>query len=287
MSWSKRFIEWTDDNATCISVVFSWDMKAAMDRCKYLMSNGATVRVGGPAVDLNPHLVPVGAIVGGAVNALVHHNPDATFTTRGCIRKCKFCVVPKIEGRLRELSDDEWEPKPIICDNNLLAASDFHFHHVMDRLLESGITNIDFNQGWDARLLRMHHALHLRELHEAKQLGKVRLAWDHSWDEFGFLRAFSKLREAKIPLSKIGVYVLIGFSDTPEDALYRLEKVWSLRVYPNPMRYQPLDVKKRNGYVSPAWTDEELKRYTRYWSKLRWLKSVPFGEYDQHFRRGR
>ena len=33
------------------------------------------------------------------------HNPDATFTTRGCIRACPFCTVPRTEGRFVELQD--------------------------------------------------------------------------------------------------------------------------------------------------------------------------------------
>lgn len=242
------------------------------------------MRVGGPAVAFE--VVSSGdsrfsgiAKIGGGINALPHHNPNATFTTRGCIRRCAFCTVPVIESEFRELADSEWIPKPLICDNNLLAASQQHFDHVVDRLGESGIVGIDFNQGLDARLLTHHHAKRLAELRRSKQLKMVRLAWDHIGSEQAFKQAHWLLRRAGIPASKISVYILIGYNDTPEEALYRLSEVWKLKSWPNPMRYQPLSAVKRNGFVGLAWTHRELMRFVRYWSNLRHLSGVPFEEF--------
>ncbi len=93
------------------------------------------------------------------------------------------------------------------------------------------------------------------------------------------MAAFEKVRNAGIVASKIRVYVLIGFNDTPEDALYRLQTIKELGAYPNPMRYQPIDCQKKNEYVSPSWTDAELKRYMRYWSNLRITRRIPFAEF--------
>jgi len=280
--WSGGYVEWVDGKRACISVVFSWQLQRAYQRAVWLRSQGYFVRAGGPAVALNPDFLAGVAIQlnGGSTKALPHHNPNATFTTRGCIRSCPFCAVPKTEGALRELPDDEWEPRPLICDNNLLAASIGHFDHVIDRLLDSGVMGIDFNQGLDARLLTEHHALRLLELHQVGQLKMIRLAWDHISAESGFRRAHALLRSIGIPAGKISVYVLLGYNDAPDDALYRLSEVWALKSWPNPMRYQPLDAQKKNEYVSPNWTDDELRRYVKYWSNLRWLSSVPFSEYE-------
>jgi hypothetical protein len=46
------------------------------------------------------------------------------------------------------------------------------------------------------------------------------------------------------------------------------------------MRYQPLDSKVKNGYVGAAWTERELKRYMRYWSRCGYLEHIPFDEYS-------
>jgi len=74
------------------------------------------------------------------------------------------------------------------------------------------------------------------------------------------------------------LYALIGFNDTPGDALYRLETIYSMGSLPNPMRYQPLNAIKRNSYVNIAagWTHQELTRFMRYWTNCRYLRSVPF-----------
>lgn len=77
----------------------------------------------------------------------------------------------------------------------------------------------------------------------------------------------------------IGIYVLIGFNDTPKDARYRLELVKSWGIRPNPMRYQPLDTKRKNEYVAPGWTELELARMMNYYAKLRWLEHIPFDDF--------
>jgi NADPH-dependent glutamate synthase beta subunit-like oxidoreductase len=93
------------------------------------------------------------------------------------------------------------------------------------------------------------------------------------------MAAFERLRRAGLPLNRIRVYVLIGFNDTPADALYRLRTVRGLGVKPSPMRYQPLDSQRRNQHVGEHWTHRELTRYMRYWSNLRFVEAVPFEEW--------
>lgn len=136
------------------------------------------------------------------------------------------------------------------------------------------LTGVDFNQGLDARLLIQHHADRLAELD-----CMTRLAFDHVSCESDFMRAYERLRHAKIPKRRIRVYVLVGYEDTPEDALYRLRLVANLGVDPNPMRYNPLDTLARDSFVPPGWTDKELTRFVRYWSNLRWFRAVPFEDF--------
>ena len=267
---SDGLLEWTEGNTAYLSVVFTWKLVEASQRIVWHRAMGRDVLVGGPAVSLMPDMLP--ANTASDVDALVRHNPDATFTSRGCIRRCSFCAVPKTEGQLVEL--DEWEAKPIVCDNNLLACSRRHFNRVIDRL--KPLTGVDFNQGLDARLLTKGHATRLAEL----DVKWVRLAWDSVDNEASFIHAFELLRGAGIPKSKIGVYVLIGFKDTPGDALYRLETIHrKFGAWPFPMRYQPLDTIMKDAFVGPHWTDRELRRYVRYWANLRYLGSIPFGEF--------
>lgn len=269
--WSGGFVEWICDDVAYLSVVFSWQLQEAYQRAVWLRALGYDVRAGGPAVTLNPGAMSGVAELGGELNALRHHHEMATFTSRGCPRKCSFCAVPKLEGDLVELTD--WKVFPIICDNNFLACSRKHFDQVMNKL--KWIPKVDFNQGLDVRLLTKYHAERMAEL----DMLKVRLAWDDSRMEQKFLSAHQILRDAGFKKQEISVYVLIGWNDSPEDALYRLETIRKLGAWPFPMRYQPLDTAKRNSYVDQNWTDQELKRYARYWSNLRHLSPVPFEEF--------
>lgn len=273
MAWSKRAVEWIDGSQAYISVVFTWDLPKAWQRAVWLKAEGYSVKAGGPAVALMPdYLADVAECGGEIVGCLQRHNPLATKTSMGCIRACPFCGVSRSEGGLREL--DEWPILPIVSDNNLLACSRAHFDRVIDSL--KPLKKIDFNGGLDARLLTVHHADRLAELDCL-----ARLAFDSMECESRFMRAYERLRAAGFPKSRIRVYVLIGYDDTPEDALYRLRTIMALGVWPTPMRYQPLDTLQKNSFIHPAWTSRELKDYMRYWSRLRFFRNIPFEEYQQ------
>jgi hypothetical protein len=270
-----------DPRTVRLSVPFTWNLRHARQRAAWLQTQGYRVLAGGPAVRLMPaYLADVATIEEDWPGAVQKHNPFATFTTRGCVRKCPFCAVPVIEGAFREL--ETWPVAPIVCDNNILASSRAHFDRVVDRLKPVAHLGIDFNQGLDARLMTARHADRLAELGCL-----ARLALDHASLESAFLRAFQHLRDAGFPKHSIRCYVLIGYNDTPEDALYRLRLVDSLGIKPFPMRYQPLDALRKNAHVGHNWTEEELRRFVRYWARIRYFHHIPFEEFDMHARRSR
>lgn len=269
--WAKGIVEWLNDGAVYLSIPFTWNLPEAYSRCVWYHQLGYEVYAGGPAVSLMPAYLSGMANIGGEMDALRRHNPDATFTSRGCIRKCKFCAVPKIEGELLELSD--WEPRPIVCDNNLLACSRKHFDAVVDRL--KPVKAIDFNQGLDARLLKEYHIGRLQEL----DLKTIRLAWDNVYLEESVRDAIRRLLAAGFPAQKIRCYVLVGFDDTPQDALYRCETLKGQGILPNVQRYQPLDALQKNCFVGDNWTKRGLADFCRYWNRQVWLGHIPFQEY--------
>jgi len=259
--WHKGIAQWTIDDTIYLSVVFSWDLPEA------LRMKGASkkrVVIGGPAAKLagiQTEELPY--------SALPFHNPLATFTTRGCPNSCAFCAVPRLEGDLVEL--DDFPIKPVVCDNNLLAASIKHFDRVIDRL--KVLPFVDFNQGLEAERFTPYHAKRIKEIKHTK----VRFALDSSVDYDPVKNAIEICRATG--LNNIGIYVLIGFHDTPEDAKTRLEWVRSQKIRPTPMRYQPLDCAVKNSYVAPKWTEKDLMGMMRYYSRLRWLEHIPYDEY--------
>lgn len=249
-----------------MSIPFTWQLGEAK---KIAMTHNGKIIAGGPAVKLMPiEWADTPDFV--LFDVLSMHNPCATFTSRGCPRKCQFCAVPQIEGDFIELS--EWKPNPLVCDNNILASSKKHFEDVIDKLRT--FPYVDFNQGLDARLFTRWHANQLSRLSGIK----VRFAFDSVKNERVLMSAIGIARNAG--LKDFGVYVLIGFNDTQDDAIYRLEKIRQLGIRPNPMRYQPLDCAVKNSYVAKGWTEHELKRVTRYYSRLRFLEHIPFEDYE-------
>lgn len=250
MAWAKSIIHWTDNARVFISVAFTWHLPLAKTLASWYKQAGYFVYVGGPAVDLMPDYINgIADQVGGAFNPapLRKHNPDATFTSRGCIYQCKFCAVPRIEGELKELAN--WQPAPIICDNNLLATSQKHFDQVIDRV--KCFKRVDFNQGLDIRMLNSHHIDRLKEL----KLPKLRIAFDHIEMENKVMATIDTLLAAGFPKSRITCYVLFGFNDHPDDAMYRVMLVKSKGIRPFPQRYQAIEgdqALRKNSWVGPG-----------------------------------
>jgi hypothetical protein len=187
------------------------------------------------------------------------------FTTRGCIRKCPFCVVPKIEGGMKE---PKYSILPlihpshrevVIWDNDFLASP-----YAKDILIElrDGGYKADFNQGLDARLMTEEFANILADIKSPS----IHMAYDWSWEGPFIKNAINLLESAGYKKKNLIFYVLHNFydekhkkGDTPEDFLHRLQDLmeWGASAYP--MRYIPLDSLTRRGYVSPLWTEQQLE----------------------------
>ena len=52
---------------------------------------------------------------------------------------------------------------------------------------------------------------------------------------------------------------MFNYKDDPEDFYRRVRDLLEWGVVSYPMRFQPLDTLKKNSYVSPKWTKEELE----------------------------
>lgn len=272
--WSKKVIEWTEGKKAYLSIVFTWHLPEAWSRCVWYRQQGYEVHVGGPAVALFPDYLSQVSTNHEAIPCLSRHNKYATRFSTGCINKCPFCAVPITEGDLKE---QKGEPKPIVCDNNLLACSTKHFDDAIDIL--KPVPNVDMNQGLDCRILKPHHIDRLRELN----LYCIRFAWDNINSERYVIDAINKCLKAGIPKSKIRIYVLIGFNDTPEDALYRMQKLKDMGLGKNsPMRYQPISGEKAmvmNSYLNKNWTEYEMMRFTHYWFRQAWVSNILYSEW--------
>lgn len=114
------------------------------------------------------------------------------FITRGCIRKCWFCKVPKFEGDLKFYNNIERivkHKKVKFFDNNILA---YEKHmEVFQWCLDHPDIKVEFNQGLDFRLVNDEN---LEALSKLNYMGEYIFAFDEP--------KYQKLLEKKLTLMK-------------------------------------------------------------------------------------
>ena len=130
------------------------------------------------------------------------------FLTRGCIRACPWCIVPKKEGRIRPAAT--WRDikrqdskKIVFMDNNVLACD-----HGIQQIEDMGEKPVwvDFNQGLDARIVTPENAALLARLHWIRF---VRLSCDTEEMIPVIEQATAYMREAGIAPSRFWAYMLV------------------------------------------------------------------------------
>ena len=206
-----------------------------------------------------------------------------TYASRGCIRSCSFCGVPKLEGPQRDIPpitsivksiDDLYGPKKdlILMDNNVVAAP--RFKEIIAEIRDLGFTpnaklkrgkvavqrRVDFNQGVDARIL-CKDSFYLREL-STICIKPLRIAFDH----LGLRKPYEEaVRFAcQFGLTELSNYMLYNFHDTPADLYARMElnvalnEALDIRIWSFPMRYQPTDLPDRS-HIGEKWTRYQLR----------------------------
>lgn len=159
------------------------------------------------------------------------------FLTRGCIRSCPWCIVPRKEGRIRPASTWREIKRPdsreiILMDNNVLACD-----HGLEQIDDMGGKPVwvDFNQGLDARLITPEVAKMLARLHWIRF---VRMSCDTAAMLPVIEQAAAYLEEAGISRSRFWCYVLVQEVSEARDRVVRLAE---LNVQPFAQPYRDYD----------------------------------------------
>jgi hypothetical protein len=190
------------------------------------------------------------------------------YTTRGCIRKCQFCVVPEKEGKIKT-AQLPWEfhyrcfDTCMIMDNNLFAAPESWQNRVFNWFADEQIKMIS-PQGWDIRLLTKDRA---RSLKRIRHIGPIHFAWDNLSDESEVLSGIKLLKEIGFDLKhRVSFYILSGFNTTFNEDLYRVQTLRDLGV---------------QSFVMPYRKTKEINALAR-WANRPWLYwSIPFKDYKR------
>ena len=188
------------------------------------------------------------------------------FLTRGCIRKCKWCVVPKKEGNIKPYCDWKNIKRPdtnkiVFMDNNVLA-SEYGIEQIKSMIGED--VKIDFNQGLDARLITDDIA---DMLSQVKWIRYIRLACDTSSMLPTITETVNRLGEYGVKPYRIFVYALI---EDVQEAHERIVKLDKLGVQPFAQPYRDFET----NYVDP-----DAKRLARWCNMVATRKTSDFNDY--------
>ena len=191
---------------------------------------------------------------------------DIGYSTRGCPRRCRFCVVPEKDGPFRIIAEfgDIWTGRKILrlIDGNVTAAPIEHFRKLCADATAAKCA-LDFNQGLDARLLTDDHAKTLRRSLTTKT---IHMAFDHMRDESAVRAAVATMQRAGWPAGRLMFYVLIGYDSTHEENLYRVQLVRSLGADPFVMKFKADDPYQRR---FARWVNNQVAFNSMTWDE--WL----------------
>ena len=214
------------------------------------------------------------------------HDAYFGYASRGCVRKCRFCGVPKLEGAQREMPPlanlvdginrtNGIKKDLVLMDNNITASARYGevIAEIRDLGFERGAKlsrggkktvnrRVDFNQGVDARILAKSD-YYLREM-ATICISPLRIAFDHLGVRKVYETAVRMAADNNI--TSLSNYMLYNFMDTHSD-LYermrlniRLNEELGIRIWSFPMRYQPVTLKDRS-HVGKNWNRYYLRSF--------------------------
>ena len=186
------------------------------------------------------------------------------FLTRGCFRKCGFCVNKKY-NRVFEHSPleefyDESRDKICLLDDNFLGCP--QWKPMLEELIKSG-KKFKFKQGLDERILTEEKC---KMLFSANYDGDYTFAFDNI-EDYELIHKKLKLIHKYHKKHSVKFYILVGYKSTDavdiENCFKRIELLFRYNCLPYIMRYQNKndtpwkDSKYRSLYITIArWANQ-------------------------------
>lgn len=197
---------------------------------------------------------------------------------RGCIRRCSFCGVWKIEPEIYKPSirEEIVKRKLLFFDNNFLANP--HVEEILTELADmkrSGeILSCEAQSGFDYRLLKPKLATLLKQAN----FTDVRIAWDHSFRQSKSVKkGLDILFEAGFSLKSMQVFMIYNYAVPFSEMIKKLQKCFEWKIQVADCRFRPLNQTydhynprayktgqtDKDYYIHPKWSDEEVRSFRR------------------------
>lgn len=187
------------------------------------------------------------------------------FYSRGCIRKCPFCVVSKKEGYIYPVEPMSINPNAKyidVLDNNFFANPEWKF--AVEDLKKTKLP-IKLS-GVDARIITEEQSY---ELSKMKLHNGVHIAWD--FPKVNIMDGIKTMTKFIKPY-KITCYVLVGYNSTIEEDLHRINQLQELGITPFVMPFREYGSKKE--------PPQYAKDMARWCNMVSVRKSCKFEDYE-------
>lgn len=234
-----------------------------------VMYPNADIDIGGSGIDLNKR-IPINAQKAYPDYDLYPSMKYSLgFTTRGCIRKCEFCIVPKKEGKIHKWQhvSEFYNPKfrdVYFLDNNMYAIKDWFFDNT-DFIIENNL-RMCVPQGFDIRIIDEEIADRLSKLKWSNS--HINFSFDNMCDEKAVVNGIEILKQAGINTKNLlQFFVLTGFNTTFEEDLYRVNLLREMNIGVFVMQYKKTDLSR----MLARWAN---RRFTYF--------AFPFNEYKPY-----
>lgn len=252
VDWYNPIIDMMDTDLLYESQLFNFT-----EPYQYYPVNAEVIK-GGTGIDIKKRLPDdIDKILKLDYSLYPNCNYSMQFFSRGCIRKCPFCVVREKEGYICSVEPMELNPKGEhieVLDNNFFANPEWH--KAVDYIQATGqVVNL---HGVDIRIMDEEQA---KALNGMKHLKQIHIAWDLPKMD---LRPQLETATKWIKPYKLMCYVLIGYDSTPEQDLYRVEALRELGIDPFVMPFKKTDqyqkdfarwVNHKAVFKTVKWTD--------------------------------
>ena len=217
-----------------ISSVFTWNVQKLRQQLPPGLKGGTGFGPEYFGIQLPPqieHIMPDYALYLGT-------DWSMGFTSRGCNRRCRFCVVHLKEGKCQAVASiyefwDHAHNRLVLLDNNILQSSTWR--EVFGAIEFEGLS-VNITQGLDIRDVNAEVADWLRRLHAPSWY----FAFDDIVYEAAVRRGIREIVAAGINSRRLNFYVLYGFEED-DHLLDRLRILAEEKVNIYPMAYRALN----------------------------------------------
>jgi hypothetical protein len=206
------------------------------------------------------------------------------YASRGCVNKCSYCAVPRLEGAMRSFKSiskfllagrNEIESRQAVLYDNNFTEHPF-FENIVFELYQHRMS-VDIH-GLHVESFTKKHAKILSMLNWIPQnkngTAYIRFGFDKKSYRDKIEEALTYARDYNIKAAFF-CYMLFNHKDSPDDFWWRIEESQKIvdkvkkSIFLFPQRYEPFDSLKRNSHISPKWSKEMVTGLTKIYTQTR------------------